>query len=351
MLVFIKKYKLILISIFLGIVFFILAILSFDFNQVIANFEEISASKFILYFLVANTTFSIAVWRWDVILKSYSLKINFAKLYLWRLSGWAGNYITPSAYIGGEPIRAMLISKETGAPFKLALANVVADSFLNTFTEILFTSFGSFFAILHFSKFLRFEETFFITILVIVIVIYFLYWRIANGKYLLCSILKFLKVHKWKPNFFTGILEFEELFIDFFKNKKTALKKGLIISVFMYLTSLLEFWLLGYFLGVNMSLWQVILFKVFVVLGYILPIPAGLGSAEISLAKFFEIFGYAPSLGVAYNLLIRLKDSLLAIFGFIVLSSYGFGFLKPTFLMFKNLVHGGLKKIMNLKKY
>lgn len=346
MIAFIKKYKLVTVSIFLGIVFFIVAILSFDFDEVVANFEKMSASKFLLYFLAANITFTIGVWRWSVILKSYSIKVNFAKLYLWRLAGWAGNYITPSAYIGGEPIRAMFISKEYGVKFKLALANVVSDSFLNIFTEILLTSLAAFFAILHFNKFLRFEESFIVAIVLIVATMYFLYWRISRGKYLFYPLLKFLKVDKWKPKIFKEIFEFEELFIDFFNNKKVALKKGLALSGLLYLATLFEFWILAYFLGVNLSLWHIILFKVFMVLGYIIPIPAGLGTAEITLAKFFELFGYSPSIGVASNLLIRLKDSLMAVFGFLVLSSYGIGFLKPTFRIFKRFFHGGLGKII-----
>lgn len=342
----IKKHKFIAILIFLGIVFFIVAILSFDFDKVVANFEKISASKFLLYFFAANITSAIGVWRWSIILKAYSIPINFSKLYLWRLAGWAGNYVTPSAYIGGEPIRAMFICKETGVEFKLALANVVSDSFLNIFTEVILTSLAAFLAILHFGRFLRFEETFIIAIILIVMVIYFLYWRIAKGKYVLYPVLKFLRISRWKPILVKEALEFEELVIDFFKNKKIALKKTLALSAFMYLASLLEFWILAFFLGVNLSLWHIILFKVFIVLGYILPIPAGLGTAEIALAKFFELFGYSPSIGVAYSLLIRLKDSLLAVLGFIILSSYGFGFLKPVFAIFKRFARGGLKKII-----
>lgn len=341
----IKKHKLITLSILLGIIFFIVAIFSFDIEKVISNFEKISVFKFLIYFLVANLTFVISVCRWRVVLKSYSISVNFYKIYLWRLAGWTGNYITPSAYIGGEPIRAMFICKETGLEFKPALANVVADSFLNIFTEVILTCLAGLFAILHFSSVLRFEESFIIAVILISLAIYFLYWRISRGKFIIYPTLKFLKINSWKPKFTAEIKEFEELFIDFFKNKKTALKKGFSLSILMYLSSLAEFWVLAFFMGVNLSFWQIILLKIFIVLGYILPIPAGLGSAEISLAKFFEIFGYGPSIGVAYNLLIRLKDSLLAIFGLIVLSTYGIGFLKPAFSLFIKFVQDNLKKL------
>lgn len=341
----IKKHKLITLSILLGIVFFVAAIFSFDIEKVISNFEKISVFKFIVYFLIANITFIIGVWRWSVILKAYSISANFSKVYLWRLAGWTGNYVTPSVFIGGEPIRAMFICKESGSEFKPALANVVADSFLNIFTEIILTCLAGFFAILHFGRFLKFEESLIISVILISLTLYFLYWRISRGKFIIYPTLKFFKINSWKPKFTAEIKEFEELFIDFFKNKKIALKKGFLLSILMYLSSLVEFWVLAFFMGVNLSFWQIILLKIFIVLGYILPIPAGLGSAEISLAKFFEIFGYGPSIGVAYNLLIRLKDSLLAIFGLIVLSTYGIGFLKPAFSLFIKFVQDNLKKL------
>jgi uncharacterized protein (TIRG00374 family) len=340
-----KKHKLITISFLLGFIFFTLAIFSFDFEKVFNNFEKISVSKFILYFLIANLTFVLGVWRWKVILKSYSISINFSKLYLWRLAGWTANYLTPSAYLGGEPLKALFISKEAQIDFKPALANVLADSFLNVFTELALTCFAAFFAILHFSRFLKFEESFFVAVILIIVAVYYLYWRISKGMFILSPVLKLFRVHRWKPKIFFEVWEFEKLFIDFFKNKKKALRKSLLISILMYLSSLVEFWILAYFLGVNFSLWHTILFKVFIVLGYILPIPAGIGTAEISLAKFFEIFGWEASLGVAYSLLIRLKDIILAVLGFIVLSSYGIGFLKPAFTLLKNFIKENWQKL------
>lgn len=346
MIKFFNKYKWIVISALIGIIFFIAAIINFNFDKVINNFEKISVFKFIIYFIASLATFLVGVWRWHVILRSYSFSVHFAKLFLWRLAGWTGSYLTPTAYIGGEPIRALFISKETGINFKSALANVIADSFLNIFTEIILTCVGAFFAFLHFSSILRFEDSFIIAVIMIFIAIYYLYRRIANGKFLLYPVLKFFRINRWKPVLTKEIFEFEGLFIDFFKNKKEALRKGFLISIVLYSFSLIEFWLLAFFLGITFSLWHVILFKAFMVIGYILPIPAGIGMAEFSLAKFFEIFGYDPSIGVAYSLLIRVKDSLLAIFGFFVLSGYGISFLKPAFTFLKQFFKKNVNKFV-----
>ncbi|MEM0372815.1 MAG: flippase-like domain-containing protein [archaeon] len=65
--------------------------------------------------------------RWSAIVRKAKIRISLWRLFLISLSGMAVSNITPSARMGGEPLRAYLLNKETRASTRQSLATIITD--------------------------------------------------------------------------------------------------------------------------------------------------------------------------------------------------------------------------------
>jgi uncharacterized protein (TIRG00374 family) len=59
-----------------------------------------------------------------------------------RLAGEAVNYVTPTASIGGEPVKAWILSRRHGVPMQEGMASVVIAKTTFTFSMLLFVAIG-----------------------------------------------------------------------------------------------------------------------------------------------------------------------------------------------------------------
>ena len=69
-------------------------------------------------------------------------QLRWDRLFRTRLAGEAVNYITPSAWIGGEPVKAALLSKRYGVPLTDGIASVVVAKTTFAFSMLLFIILG-----------------------------------------------------------------------------------------------------------------------------------------------------------------------------------------------------------------
>jgi hypothetical protein len=76
-----------------------------------------------------------------------------------------------------------------------------------------------------------------------------------------------------------------------------------------------EYWLMVSFLGVDMTLPQLVTTLTAARISILLFLPAGLGALEASQATSFALLGLDPAIGVSVGLLIRLRDTLLGLAG------------------------------------
>ncbi len=76
-----------------------------------------------------------------------------------------------------------------------------------------------------------------------------------------------------------------------------------------------EYWLMIRFLGVSLSLMQLVTALTAVRIAFLLFLPSGLGVLEASQMLAFTALGLNPAVGLSASLLIRARDSLLGGFG------------------------------------
>ena len=69
-------------------------------------------------------------------------RIPWSRLFRARLAGEAVNYVTPTAWIGGEPVKAWILSRRHGVPIQEGMASVVIAKTTFTVSMLLFILVG-----------------------------------------------------------------------------------------------------------------------------------------------------------------------------------------------------------------
>ena len=101
-------------------------------DKIIEKFQELGPLGFILYFAVAVAGLLVTVIGWYLILHSHNIKIKFLHAAIGQLIGNAIGFITPSLYLGGEPVKAHYI----GTTYGISKTKVFSTAFFAKFQEL-----------------------------------------------------------------------------------------------------------------------------------------------------------------------------------------------------------------------
>ena len=99
--------------------------------------------RFGLVLLFYIVIFGLDTLGWQFVLRQHSdSPIRWDRLFRARLAGEAVNYVTPTAWVGGEPVKAALLSRRYGVPISDGMASVVLAKTTFTFSMLLFILVG-----------------------------------------------------------------------------------------------------------------------------------------------------------------------------------------------------------------
>ena len=79
----------------------------------------------------------LLVLRWQRIIRAQGFNVPYRHLFMYKLAGYAISYITPSAHVGGEPVRAYLLKRDN-VPFPKAMSSVIIDKSFDLTVNTLF---------------------------------------------------------------------------------------------------------------------------------------------------------------------------------------------------------------------
>lgn len=92
----------------------------------------------ICYILNAAVYLVITALSWQILLKSDKIKISFLDSTRANFMGFVVNFLTPSMYIGGEPLRALFVSKHSNENMRKVLAITIVGKFQEISSLVLF---------------------------------------------------------------------------------------------------------------------------------------------------------------------------------------------------------------------
>lgn len=317
-----KKFILVFLSLIIGIGLFIFVLNKFGWQNIWQALTILTFWQFLLILILILMGFLIAVVRWQVIMKSQiKEKIPFRTALKARTIGFALSYLTPSAYFGGEPLRAMVLHEESGLDLSKNIFSIIVDKAIDMTIGAVLMLIGLVYILVHFKLPLM------INLMIISVLIvwfglgYFFYSRALKRKGFFTTLINFFWLHRVKKiRKFTGnIQDVEKLISDFFLRKPKYLISAILLAFISRCFQFGSAWLIIYFLQVHISIFQLLgLMALFAVVMFF-PVPGAFGIHEASQAIFFGLFALGGYNGIAFSLILRAYHLTGAVAGLILL--------------------------------
>ena len=261
---------------------------------------------------------------WHLTLGSYARQVGFGRLFAIRMAGETVNVTTPTAYVGGEPLKAYIL-KRYGIPMVEGLASVVTAKTTMTMAQVLFILLGLAlgFWILGASEHYLAATVVSVGLLTFGIALFFIMQRygLAMGCLRILQLfrlrLKFLESRRLK------LMELDQIIRNFYTRHRPTFFLALITFFMAWLTETLEVYAILYYLGVEVDLLSSISIAALTVLikGGTFFIPGSLGAQEGGYLLLLLGFGYTDVTGITFALVRRLREILWILFGLICLLS------------------------------
>jgi glycosyltransferase 2 family protein len=282
--------------------------------------------KYLYLYLIVSIVIVLGhTLRWYVVLRSKGIEIPFLRALGYRYASYAVSFVTPGPKVGGEPVRASLLTRHRTKKgrrirFAEALSLGVADraTEVQAFAVMFFIGVLTLAALGELPLHLRFLLIALSTVFLLLIVYFVL--NTMFGKPILLQLVKKLPL---KAKMRRELAHFETSVVSFYRKEPGAFVLAHIIAAFAWLLALLEYKYLLLFLGLDVPLWAVFIIYSSVGLAYMVPVPLALGVLEGVQAATFTLLGLTPGAGILLALITRSRDVLFTIIGFMALIYYG----------------------------
>ena len=329
-----KKFWLFLISLLIGVGLFFW-IIKFVGWQTIKNALSVFTGWQGMVILGLTFLLSlICILKWKEILKGLGTEISFRNLFRPYFAGFSVMYFFPIALMGGEVLRSYLLKEKKYLSWTKGMASVIIDRILDWTTNLIIVFLGMIFFLSKASSLpqklgIIFGGVFFFW----VVGIFFFYFKVFKKESMAKFFIRLInfKYKDMEP------LEIEKEIFTFFKPKKAHFWKGFGLAFLEEVIMFLRTFLLVSFLGKNISPLSTLTINGFLYLATMIPIPASIGSHDVVQAFSFDALGFGAGTGVVFTLIIRGAETILALFGLLILFRLGLNLLKIT--LFKNKNH------------
>ena len=265
--------------------------------------------------LIPSTVmYAVEAYGWKVTLGPSAKDIPFWRVLAIKTAGEVVNLTTPAGYIGGEPLKAYLLTKHH-VPMVEGLASVVIAKTTKTIAEVLFILLG----------------------------ITLAFWRVDSDGSLgqtvvaaLVSVSLLLLVtaslvYAQREGFFTWLLEFtrkiglkirfleareeqlrslDQLILEYYRHNRRAVYSSTGLFFLSWLAEALEVYVIIWYLGgpaLVLSAISINALSVFIKGGSFF-IPGSLGAQDIGNFFLLKDFGYSDVAGVTFALLRRFRE-------------------------------------------
>ena len=331
------KHKTIIFLLF-GLIIMGIMIYFVGVDKVVYAFQYANLYYVLIAILIEFGVYGLFTLRWQIINKSVGIKGNFKKLFPMIMLSLAVNNITPSGRGGGEPVRAYVLTKDSGIPFEETFATVILDRTLDTLPFIIL----AFLTILG----LIMESTLSLTILallviaiifVILIVVALIYMSVNENfglkvqKGLVWLIYKFSKknAQEREERLVKAIVGFQDTMRLMLTNK-SLLYKAFPVSFFIWILEISRVCVIFMAFGFTVS--PIMVGEVFIIsvlVGFIPVLPGGIGIIDGTMILFFASAGIPSNIGTAATLVERIISYwMTTILGVLTIPYYGVNVLE-----------------------
>lgn len=318
------KKKIIIILSLIGIALFINIIRKIGLSTILDTVNNISPYNLLILLLIRFVFWYIRTLNWRIILKRCSIDLPFWKIFKARVAGFAVNYLTPSANIGGEAARIMLINKKSG---KNALPSVILDKTIELIATI-FTIIAAVAITIYKIPMPKLQKYIYAGFVIFSIFSMIFILRKQHQGLLKWIISKLEKVKisfKFVRNNMEKIREIDENISGFYRDSKNSFITVLILYVIQMLIWTTEIFFTLHFLGLD----KVTFLDSFLIvslgsIAFVMPVlPGGIGVYELTYIAIFKLLGLSTAVCMGLVITRRIVALIWAGIGLIFLARAG----------------------------
>lgn len=325
-----KKTLLFILSLLVGIALFVGVLYYIGLEDLRAAFMSFSWEIIAIIIGLSFLQIFIVIYRWRLILGAQGDKVPFKKLLAPKFVGFTVSFLTPGLYIGGEPIRAYLLKKQSKIRLSHGFASIIVDKILDFTYPLPFLIGALIYAMFKYDISWEAISIFIVILMGLIFLLGLFYIQTYRGIGFFTSIARWFRLDRIKK--FEKFIEkgkyFEHIVITFFKHRRALFVKGLLLSLLGGIVVFIQFMVILHALGISADIVQILVMMVFMILAFLVPVPASLGSLEASQVVVFTALGHPGSIGVAFTLILRVAEMGKLAVGLSFLSNIGLKFLR-----------------------
>ena len=279
--------------------------------RIVRTVEHIGVVPFCIILTPLLVVYCLDTYGWRLILGPWANRVGFVRLFMVRMSGEAMNVITPTAMLGGEPLKAYLLARYE-VPMVEGLSSVVVAKTTMVLAQILFMLLG----------------------------IGLLWWGVGGGvSHILAAWVSvgmlacaaFLLVMIQRYGIGTGLLtlaatcrirsrwlearrpqflELDRTVRNFYRHRRRAFALSLGVYFVAWVTELFEVYAILYFLGAETGWLSSLSIAAIAVMikGATSFIPGGLGVQDGGYLVLLMGLGYGEMTGIAFAFVRRIRE-------------------------------------------
>jgi putative membrane protein len=317
-----KKIKIILLLI--GLVGFATLLYKLDAREVYYDLCQLKWRLF-LVLLPYSLVFALDTLGWKYAFQGWTPKLTFSSLFAARMAGEAINCLTPSGYMGGEPLKAYLL-KRYNISMVEGMASVVISRTIMAIAQVVFILLGVTLALS------RFQATGMLltvatgTILVGIPITALVF--ISQKKGLFTAFYNLLRRFKITVRYLEDrereLMELDENISQFYSTNR----RGFFLCFFFYflgwLAGVIEVYLILTFLGVPIDLFGLFIIEsLFTVARSVTSfIPGSLGGQEGGVVLIFLALQLTIQTGLSFCIIRRIREAVWVLAGLLILARW-----------------------------
>ncbi|MFP4589616.1 MAG: flippase-like domain-containing protein [Candidatus Acetothermia bacterium] len=319
-----------IVSVLLGLLVIAGIVYYIGFEDIVGLILRLGWAGFASLVLTVSLTFVFWGASWIVILRADGVNAPVWSCLAARLSSFAVSYLTPSMHFGGEPVRALLIDKETDSSYTKVFATIATERITTALALACFVLLGAYEGIANqlptqTLSYLILLSAVFGGLLVLLVINFtgghFFFSRIARR-----AVKAFPAGHRFvqKTEEVVNNLEndISRAFQEHRRSTVYAFLLNMVAILFMYLRPQVFFYFSKGKLFPPSEL--AIIFALTILLSSFLWItPGGLGISEGGLIGIFALVGVKGSDALAYSFSVKMIELFLVGFGLAWMGHYG----------------------------
>lgn len=297
-----------------GLALLAMVVLEADLGDLWREVSRVGLAGMALVMAIYVLYFGADALSWQVVLPAVGLDARWAgRVFVVRMIGEAYNNVTPTASLGGEPIKAWLLKVNWNVPLRDSGASLVIAKTTSMFSLVLFVAIGAFMLWGHvgFTATHKLVAAGGLGFIVLSAVVFFLMQHLKLST-LIARRLGRSRFARRLAGFIRAAEDIDEQFARFYREHGVRLAASFVLAMANWTFGVVEVWAILHLIGYPVGFGEAWMIECMVQLVRTATffIPAGLGTQEGAFLLVVGAITGVASAGVATALVRRFRDLL-----------------------------------------